>query len=64
MKRQYIRLGMTRDVKEYVENCGACQSGKPSYRRKAHLLQRMRTPTGPFTDVYCDLTTYLPLTTT
>eukprot|EP00963_Diacronema_lutheri_P010810 scaffold1207_cov371-Pavlova_lutheri.AAC.2 len=64
MKRQYIWPGMSKDIVQYVENCKACQLAKPSYKRKSHLLQRMPSPTGPFTDVYCDLTTDLPLTTT
>eukprot|EP00963_Diacronema_lutheri_P014365 scaffold2861_cov386-Pavlova_lutheri.AAC.5 len=42
---------MGRDVQHYVENCRACQLAKLSYKRKSHLLQRMPTPTGPFTDV-------------
>ena len=63
MKRQYIWPGMSRDIIQYVENCRACQLAKPSYKRKSHLLQRMPSPTRPFTDIYCDLTTDLPLTT-
>eukprot|EP00963_Diacronema_lutheri_P000204 scaffold7_cov414-Pavlova_lutheri.AAC.28 len=64
MKRPYMWPGMSRDIVQYVENRRACQLAKPSHKRKSHLLQRMPSPTGPFTYVYCDLTTGLPLTTT
>jgi hypothetical protein len=56
--------GLRRDVKEYVNNCHACQTNKASNQRPAGLLQPLPIPERRWECVTMDLITSLPETPT
>jgi transposase InsO family protein len=62
VQRYYWWPGMSREVKHYVDTCLVCQQAKYSRQRTPGLLQPLRIPEQPWTELSMDFITQLPRT--
>jgi hypothetical protein len=60
LSRDYWFPRMRRVVAKFIANCDACQRSKPNRHAPFGLLQPLRVPTGPWTDLSMDWITDLP----
>ena len=59
---QFFWPGMSKDVKQYVKSCDACQRNKPSNQSPLGLLQPLPIPQEPWKSLSTDFISQLPVT--
>ena len=59
--RNFWRLGVTKEVKSYVEGCDVCQQNKNCTEQPASKLMPNSIPEKPWTHISADFITKLPL---
>jgi len=59
--RNFWWLGVTKEVKRYVERCDACQRNKNRTKQPAGKLMPNSIPEKPWTHISADFITKLPL---
>ena len=60
VSRDYIWVGLKKDVEAYVSGCAVCQRTKPSHQRPTGHLRSLEVPTRPWTDISMDFIEELP----
>ena len=61
IREAFFWKGMTRDVREYVEQCPICQTEKSDHRRQAGPLQPLQVPERKWQEIALDWVTNLPV---
>ena len=61
-KKQYFRLGMKKDMAEYISRCMKCQQVKVEHQHPTGLLQPLSVPEWKWEFISMDFITGFPMT--